>query len=166
MHKKDDLREMHDYENRRKANLKIADDTIQIVRQLREEVKGCVEKQSAIEERVSGPNLNNLTPQDWKSRFIFLQLKSMADESNRKFEMLMSALGQQNLMNLGGSQPIALRGGLTSSNPFQYSGGNTAAMVDNAAVARQTVDSGSRTNRHSGASSKSRSASPGPPREF
>ena len=88
----------------------------------------------------------------------------MADESNRKFEMLMSALGQQNLMNLGGSQPNAL--GLTSSNPFQYSGGNTAAMVDNAAVARQTVDSGSRTNRHSGASSKSRSASPGPPREF
>ena len=63
MHKKDDLREMHDYENRRKANLKIADDTIQIVRQLRDEVKGCVEKQSAIEERVSGPDLNSLTPQ-------------------------------------------------------------------------------------------------------
>ena len=52
MNKKDDLREMHDYEARRKANLKIADDTIQIVRQLRDDVKIMIEKQMATEEKV------------------------------------------------------------------------------------------------------------------
>jgi hypothetical protein len=43
---------MHDYEARRKANLKIADDTIQIVRQLRDDVKIMIEKQMATEEKV------------------------------------------------------------------------------------------------------------------
>ena len=58
MHKKDDLREMHDYEARRKANLEIADDTIQIVRQLREDVKNMMEKQQATEEKVHRLLLN------------------------------------------------------------------------------------------------------------
>ena len=53
VNKKDDLREMHDYEARRKANLKIADDTIQIVRQLREDVKNMMEQRQATEEKAS-----------------------------------------------------------------------------------------------------------------
>lgn len=57
VHKKDDLREMHDYEARRKANLKIADDTIQIVRQLREDIKTMTEQQQANEEKATPLNI-------------------------------------------------------------------------------------------------------------
>lgn len=43
---------MHDYEGRRKSKLKIADDTIQIVRQLREDVQMFGDKQDCIEIQV------------------------------------------------------------------------------------------------------------------
>ena len=48
---------MHDYEARRKANLKIADDTIQIVRQLREDIKNMTEQQQANEEKATPLNI-------------------------------------------------------------------------------------------------------------
>lgn len=75
--KKDDLKEMHDYETRRKSKLKIADDTIQIVRQLREDVQMFGERQECIE----------------------VQLQNMSEDLEKKLENMLSTVREMNALN-------------------------------------------------------------------